>query len=247
MAAVNDNTATGSLLDKRQYRIRRMFGDIAPRYDLLNHVLSLNVDRSWRRQTTRLVPPRGEAPILDVCSGTGDLAIEYHRASGGRTPVIGADFCHPMLVRAISKAVDGQPRFLEADAQRLPFPADTFQITCVAFGLRNVADTDRGLAELVRVTQPGGRVAILEFSKPRHWLLGRMYRFYFTHLLPRFGQAVSRNRDDAYHYLPASVLAFPDCEALTAKMEQHGLSDASYRPLTFGIATLYVGTKCRST
>jgi demethylmenaquinone methyltransferase / 2-methoxy-6-polyprenyl-1,4-benzoquinol methylase len=236
-----------SLLDKRETRIRRMFGDIAPRYDLLNHLLSLNIDRSWRKRTTRLVPPEGDAPILDVCTGTGDLALAYHAAGGGRVPVIGADFCHPMLVRATAKAAKGhvekQIRFLEADAQSLPFPDDTFQITCVAFGLRNVTDTDRGLAEMVRVTRPAGRVAILEFSKPRHWLFGRCYRFYFTHVLPRFGQAVSRNRDEAYRYLPASVLEFPDYEALTAKMEQHGLGKTRYYPLTFGIATLYVGVK----
>ena len=204
-----------AVLDKRESRIRRMFGDIAPRYDLLNHLLSLNIDRSWRRRTTRLVPPEGNAPILDVCTGTGDLALEYFAAGGGRVPVVGADFCHPMLVRAMAKAAKRQVdvEFLEADAQSLPFPDNSFQITCVAFGLRNVTDTDRGLAEMVRVTRPGGRVAILEFSKPRHWLFGRLYRFYFTHLLPRFGQAVARNDDDAYSYLPASVMQFPDYEA----------------------------------
>jgi demethylmenaquinone methyltransferase/2-methoxy-6-polyprenyl-1,4-benzoquinol methylase len=232
-----------SLLDKREIRIRRMFGDIAPRYDLLNHLLSLNIDRSWRKRTTRLVPPDGDAPILDVCTGTGDLALAYRGVGGERLPVIGADFCHPMLVRAMTKTTNGQVKFVEADAQALPFPDDTFQITCVAFGLRNVTDTDRGLAEMVRVTKPGGRVAILEFSKPRHWLFGRLYRFYFTHVLPRFGQAVSRNRDDAYRYLPASVLEFPDYEALTAKMEQHGLCQTRFHALTFGIATLYVGVK----
>jgi len=158
-------------------------------------------------------------------------------------PIVGADFCHPMLVRAMNKKAKRPVGFVEADAQSLPFPDDTFQITCVAFGLRNITDTDRGLAEMVRVTQHGGRVAILEFSKPRHWLFGRLYRFYFTHLLPRFGQAVARNRDDAYHYLPASVLEFPDYEALIAKMEQHGLIETRFHPLTFGIATLYVGTK----
>jgi len=232
-----------SLLDKRETRIRRMFGDIAPRYDLLNHLLSLNIDRSWRKRATRLVPPDGDAPILDVCTGTGDLALAYHGVVGERLPVIGADFCHPMLVRAMTKTTNGQVKFVEADAQALPFPDDTFQITCVAFGLRNVTDTERGLAEIVRVTKPGGRGAILEFSKPRHWLFGRLYRFYFTHVLPRFGQAVSRNRDDAYRYLPASVLEFPDYEALTAKMEQHGLCHTRFHAMTFGIATLYVGVK----
>jgi demethylmenaquinone methyltransferase/2-methoxy-6-polyprenyl-1,4-benzoquinol methylase len=147
-----------SLLDKRETRIRRMFNSIAPRYDLLNHLLSLNVDRYWRRRTTRLVPPDGGAPILDVCTGTGDLALAYDRAAAGRVPVVGADFCHEMLVRARHKAeragAAGRVRFVEADAQRLPFPDNHFQIACVAFGLRNVTDTERGIAEMVRVTRP---------------------------------------------------------------------------------------------
>src|SRR5438874_2515031 len=113
---------SATLLDKRETRIRRMFGDIAPRYDLLNHLLSLNIDRSWRKRTTRLVPPQGDAPILDICTGTGDLALAYHAASGGRVAVIGADFCHPMLVRALAKTTKNEARFVEADAQALPFP-----------------------------------------------------------------------------------------------------------------------------
>ncbi len=234
---------TAPAIDKREARIRQMFGAIAPRYDLLNHLLSLNIDRSWRRRTTRLVPPRGTAPILDVCTGTGDLALAYAEAAGPNVPVVGADFCHPMLVRAVEKSRRHNIRYVEADAQALPFPPDKFQIACVAFGLRNVTNTQRGLAELARVTRPGGRVAILEFSKPRHWLLGRLYRLYFTQILPRFGQAVSRSPDDAYRYLPASVAEFPDFEALTAQMEQHGLTQTRYWPMTCGIATLYVGVK----
>jgi demethylmenaquinone methyltransferase/2-methoxy-6-polyprenyl-1,4-benzoquinol methylase len=236
-----------SLLDKREARIRSMFGAIAPRYDLLNHLLSLNIDRYWRWRVTRLVPPQGDAPILDLCTGTGDLALAYDRAAGGRVPIVAADFCHPMLVRAIDKTARRRAseriRYVEADTQQLPFRDDMFQITCVAFGLRNVTDTDRGLAEIVRVTRPGGRVAVLEFSKPRHWLFGRLYRFYFRHVLPRVGQWFSRSPDSAYHYLPASVLEFPDYEALTARMEQHGLTETSFYPFTFGIATLYVGVK----
>ena len=238
---------SASLLDKREARIRSMFGAIAPRYDLLNHLLSLNIDRYWRRRVTRLVPPQGDPPILDLCTGTGDLALAYDRAADGRVPIVAADFCHPMLVRAIDKTARRQAseriRYVEADAQQLPFRDDMFQITCVAFGLRNVTDTDRGLAEMVRVTRPGGRVAVLEFSKPRHWLFGRLYRFYFGHVLPRVGQWFSRSPDSAYHYLPASVLEFPDYEALTARMEQHGLTETCFYPLTFGIATLYVGVK----
>jgi demethylmenaquinone methyltransferase/2-methoxy-6-polyprenyl-1,4-benzoquinol methylase len=236
-----------SLLDKRETRIRRMFNSIAPRYDLLNHLLSLNIDRYWRWRTTRLVPPRGDAPILDVCTGTGDLALAYDRAAAGRTPIVGADFCHEMLVRATQKAerkrAGGRIRFIEADAQRLPFPDNHFQITCVAFGLRNVTDTERGIAEMVRVTQPGGRVAILEFSRPRGWFFGRMYRFYFRRLLPLVGGLVSRNRDDAYRYLPESVMEFPDGEALADRLRGHGLTDVRWYPLTMGIATLYAGTR----
>jgi demethylmenaquinone methyltransferase/2-methoxy-6-polyprenyl-1,4-benzoquinol methylase len=242
---------SSSLLDKRETRIRTMFGDIAGRYDLLNHLLSLNIDRYWRWRTTRLAPPRldgGETtPILDVCTGTGDLALAYDRAAGRRVPIIGADFCLPMLLPARDKTrrrgASERVRYVEADAQRLPFPADTFQLTAVAFGLRNVTDTDRGLAEMVRVTRPGGRVAILEFSKPRHWLFGRLYRFYFRWILPCVGQVISRSRDNAYNYLPASVLEFPDGEALAEKLRSHGLTEVRWHPLTFGIATLYVGTK----
>jgi demethylmenaquinone methyltransferase/2-methoxy-6-polyprenyl-1,4-benzoquinol methylase len=236
-----------SLLDKRETRIRRMFNGIAPRYDLLNHLLSLNVDRYWRHRTTRLVPPEGDAPILDVCTGTGDLALAYDRAAAGRVAVVGADFCHEMLVLARDKAARrgaaDRVRFVEADAQRLPFPDDHFQIACVAFGLRNVTDTDRGIAELVRVTRPGGRVAILEFSRPRGWFFGRAYRFYFRRLLPLVGRLVSRDGDDAYRYLPESVMEFPDGEALAERLRGHGLSGVRWCPFTLGIATLYVGTK----
>jgi demethylmenaquinone methyltransferase / 2-methoxy-6-polyprenyl-1,4-benzoquinol methylase len=235
-------------LDKREARIRRMFGAIAPRYDLLNHLLSLNIDRYWRWRTTRLVPPQGTVPILDLCTGTGDLALAYDRAARGQTAVFGADFCHEMLVRAVAKTQKRQAaeriRYLEADAQRLPFGDDEFQITSVAFGLRNVTDTDRGIAEMVRVTRRNGHVAILEFSRPRHWLFSRLYRFYFRRLLPLVGQWLSRSPDDAYRYLPASVLEFPDGEELANRLRSHGLGEVRWYPFTFGIATLYVGKKC---
>ncbi len=234
-------------LDKRETRIRTMFGNIASHYDLLNHLLSLNIDRYWRWRTTRLAPPLGDAPILDVCTGTGDLALAYDKAARHRVPIVGSDFCLPMLLPAQDKTRRRQAaeriRYIEADTQRLPFPANTFQLTSVAFGLRNVTDTDKGLAEMVRVTQPGGRVVILEFSRPRHWLFGRLYRFYFRAILPAIGQFVSRSRDHAYNYLPASVMEFPDGEALAEKLRSHGLTDVRWYPLTFGIATLYVGKK----
>ncbi|HWC90298.1 MAG TPA: class I SAM-dependent methyltransferase, partial [Pirellulales bacterium] len=132
-------------VDKSADRVRRMFGEIAGRYDLLNYLLSLNVDRWWRRCTVRSVPARGEGPILDLCTGTGDLALAYYEATSGRVPIVAADFCHPMLVRGIEKGrrrcTNGQMMFIEADAQQLPLPDDQFQIVCVAFGLRNVTDT----------------------------------------------------------------------------------------------------------
>jgi demethylmenaquinone methyltransferase/2-methoxy-6-polyprenyl-1,4-benzoquinol methylase len=238
---------SNTLLDKREVRIRRMFGQVAPSYDLLNHLLSMNVDTYWRWRTTRLVPPIGDAPILDVCTGTGDLALAYDRAAGGRVPIIAADFCSEMLVQAITKtrqrhAAD-RIHYVEADTQQLPLPSNHFQIATVAFGLRNVTNMDRGLAEMVRVTQPGGRIAILEFSQPRHWLFGRVYRLYFTRILPTLGQAISRSKDNAYRYLPASVQEFPDGEALAARLREHGLRDVRFHPFTFGIATLYVGVK----
>jgi demethylmenaquinone methyltransferase/2-methoxy-6-polyprenyl-1,4-benzoquinol methylase len=244
---VGEVVVSAALVDKRETRIRRMFNAIAPRYDLLNHLLSLNADRYWRWRTTRLVPPAGDAPILDLCTGTGDLALAYDRAARGGVPVVGADFCHEMLVLAVAKTrrrgAAERIRYVEADAQRLPFPDGGFQIATVAFGLRNVTDTDRGLAEMVRVTRPGGRVAILEFSKPRGRLFGGLYRFYFRRVLPLVGQLVSRSRDDAYHYLPASVQEFPDGEALAERLRGHGLTDVRWYPMTFGIATLYVGVK----
>jgi demethylmenaquinone methyltransferase/2-methoxy-6-polyprenyl-1,4-benzoquinol methylase len=238
---------TANLLDKRETRIRSMFGHIAPSYDLLNHLLSLNVDHYWRWRTTRLVPPQGTEPILDLCTGTGDLALAYDRAAGGHVPIVGADFCHEMLclagVKVGRRGAIGRIRLLEADAQHLPFPNDTFQIATVAFGLRNVTDTDRGIGEMVRVTRPGGRVAILEFSQPRGRLFGALYRFYFKHVLPLVGQLISRSKDNAYRYLPASVMEFPDGEALAERLRRHGLTEVRWFPLTFGIATLYIGVK----
>lgn len=236
-----------ALLDKRETRIRKMFGRIAPWYDLLNHLLSLNIDRSWRRRTTRLVPPEGVEPILDLCTGSGDLAIEYDRVSGGTVPIIGADFCHELLARAAAKTrkrgADGRIRYVEADAQQLPFADNLFQIVCVAFGLRNVTDMDRGLTEMVRVARPGGRVAVLEFSKPRNRLIRGPYLFFFRHMLPVVGQFLSRSPDSAYRYLPESVMRFPDYEALAERMAAHGLADVRFYPFTGGIVTLYIGRK----
>jgi demethylmenaquinone methyltransferase/2-methoxy-6-polyprenyl-1,4-benzoquinol methylase len=240
---------TPELLDKREVRIRRMFGQIAPWYDFLNHLLSLNIDKRWRDRTARLVPPgpASDGPILDLCTGTGDLALTYDRDAKGAVPIVGADFSHEMLVRAVKKAAAAgaadRVKFVEADAQALPFSDDTFQLVTIAFGLRNVTDTDRGLHEMVRVTRPGGRVAVLEFSKPRNPVLGRLYLWYFRYVLPLVGQLISRSAESAYRYLPASVLSFPDYDRLADRMRAAGLTEVQYRSFTFGVATLYVGVK----
>jgi demethylmenaquinone methyltransferase / 2-methoxy-6-polyprenyl-1,4-benzoquinol methylase len=236
-------------VDKREARIRTMFGQIAPWYDFLNHLLSLNIDRYWRTKTTKIVPPQGPeaGPILDLCTGTGDLALAYDRAAKGQVKIIGADFTAEMLAIAqkknIKRKTSERITFMEADAQELPFADNTFQLVSVSFGLRNIADTDRGLAEMARVVKPGGRIAVLEFSRPRGRIIGPVYRWYFKKLLPFIGQMFSRSPESAYNYLPASVMSFPDYEELTAKMVTHGLVDLHYYPFTFGIATLYVGVK----
>jgi demethylmenaquinone methyltransferase/2-methoxy-6-polyprenyl-1,4-benzoquinol methylase len=224
-----------------------MFGEIAGRYDFLNHLLSLNVDRYWRWRTVRLVPPRAGTKILDVCTGTGDLALAYHKASGGRAEILGADFCHEMLAigrkKGVAAGANGELTFVEADAQALPAASDQFDIVCVAFGLRNVADTDAGLAEMARVCAPGGRVAVLEFSTPRWQPFKAIYGWYFRNVLPRIGQLFSKNRESAYNYLPESVGEFPQYEHLAERMRAAGLEDVTFRGLTLGVATIYVGRK----
>ncbi len=237
-------------VDKTDARVRGMFAAIARRYDLLNHLLSLNVDRYWRWRTVRHVPPSRPGTILDLCTGTGDLALAYDRAAcrkGLPCRIVGADFCREMLLEGRSKVrraeADDRICLLEADAQSLPLPDDSCQIVAVAFGLRNVHDTDRGLAEMVRVCAPGGRVAVLEFTMPERQPFRALYGWYFRRVLPRVGQLLARNRFAAYEYLPQSVGEFPQGEALTRRMREAGLQDVSHRALTCGIASLYVGRK----
>jgi demethylmenaquinone methyltransferase / 2-methoxy-6-polyprenyl-1,4-benzoquinol methylase len=251
-AAVIDREAAGRV-DKSEQRIRRMFGEISPRYDFLNHLLSGGTDWYWRWRTVRAAAPSGDEPILDVCTGTGDLALAYRKKSKGRVPIVGADFTREMLEIAGRKAApqtsgaasqgDARIVFLQADTQQLPFPDDTFQIVCVAFGLRNVTDTARGLHEMIRVCRPGGRVVVLEFSLPGNRLLRGIYCWYFRNVLPRIGQLLMRNRQSAYSYLPDSVSEFPYGDRLAAIMRDCGLTTVRWIPLTFGIATLYIGTK----
>jgi demethylmenaquinone methyltransferase/2-methoxy-6-polyprenyl-1,4-benzoquinol methylase len=210
-------------------------------------LLSLNVDRYWRRWTVRKLQPLAGEPILDVCTGTGDLAFAFQWATGGKSEIVAADFCREMLEigrrKQAKMGIGSEVSFIEADAQNLPLPDDRFGIVSVAFGLRNVADTNRGLAEMTRVCRPGGQVAILEFSTPRWQPLRGIYLLYFHHVLPRIGQFFARNRSEAYEYLPATVAQFPDGEALAERMRAVGLKNVKYWPLTFGIATLYVGRK----
>ena len=234
-------------VDKSNYRIRRMFGEIAPRYDLLNHLLSMNADRYWRWRMVRLAPPQGDAPILDVCTGTGDLAFAYQRKAQGRVAIIATDFCPEMLAIGATKRdryrYHRAVTFVEADTQNLPFDDNCFQLVVVAFGLRNVANTDGGLKEMVRVCRPGGRVAVLEFSMPQRQPFKSIYGWYFRRVLPRIGQWIARNQQNAYHYLPESVGAFPEGDALLNRMQAAGLEGVRSHPLTFGIATLYIGSK----
>jgi len=193
------------------------------------------------------VPPEGTLPILDVCTGTGDLALAFDRAAGGKLNIVAADFCREMLEigrqKSAQAGADGRITFLEADTQSLPLPSNEFQIVSVAFGLRNVSDTDRGLVEMVRVAAPGGRLAVLEFSSPTWQPFKAVYGRYFRHVLPRIGQFVARDSTAAYEYLPASVGQFPQGEALAEQMRSAGLADVRCYPLTLGVATLYVGTK----
>lgn len=243
-------------VDKSEARVRQMFGEISGRYDLMNHLLSGGTDVYWRWRTVRAVPPQGTAPILDVCTGTGDLALAYWKAGKGRVPIEATDFTPEMLRIAetkrdkrFSRQIAGgaaKLTFQEADTQHLPFPDDQFQIVSVAFGLRNVTDTNQGLREMIRVCQPGGRVAVLEFSMPTNPVFNWVYRTYFKFVLPRIGQVFARNRQAAYNYLPESVAQFPYGKALAVKMEDCGLSEVTWTPFTFGIATLYVGRKPHS-
>jgi demethylmenaquinone methyltransferase/2-methoxy-6-polyprenyl-1,4-benzoquinol methylase len=234
-------------VDKSDNRVRSMFGEIAPRYDLLNHLLSMNVDRYWRWRTVRKLRPQAGEPILDLCTGTGDLALAFHRYTRGESPIVAADFCRAMLQighhKKCKAGAEGNVVFVEADAQALPFGDNSFQVVSVAFGLRNVADTDRGLREMARVCRPGGQVAVLEFSMPTRQPLKAAYGWYFRHVLPRIGQLVARNRHEAYSYLPESVGEFPMGEALAERMRAAGLAEVQYYGLTFGVATLYVGRK----
>jgi demethylmenaquinone methyltransferase/2-methoxy-6-polyprenyl-1,4-benzoquinol methylase len=224
-----------------------MFDEIAPRYDLLNHVLSLNVDRLWWRRAARRfahILQRGNANVLDLCAGTGDLSVALHAvaAKQGSGPQIYAlDFSHPMLQHGLKKYAARKIQPLEADALRLPFAGSSMDLVMSAFGFRNLANYDSGLQEIWRVLRPGGEVGILDFSEPGG-TLGRLYGFYFRRVLPRIGALISGARDP-YEYLPASVQKFPSPQQMLARMEANGFKEATWTPYTFAIAGLYRGSK----
>ena len=236
MRTVDPTSGNGT---ERSY-VRGMFAAIAPRYDLLNHVLSLNADRRWRRQAIGRLgwehAPGGT--YLDLCAGTLDLAIELARRPGFRGCVVGADFALPMLELGRRKAP--WIGVVAADALELPFGARTFDGCVVGFGVRNLADLDRGLREIARVLRPGARAVILEFALPSGWPVKPLYRLYFHRVLPRIGRLVSKHRD-AYRYLPASVTDFPAPEALRERMRQAAFARVGGEALTCGIAALTWG------
>jgi demethylmenaquinone methyltransferase / 2-methoxy-6-polyprenyl-1,4-benzoquinol methylase len=221
-------------------RVREMFSGIAKRYDLLNHLLSGNVDKRWRRiVATRVrekLPSRG-ARILDVACGTGDLSLTLFENTGAR--VVGADFCRPMLEIAARKT---SLPLIEGDALALPFRDGTFEVVTIAFGLRNLASVDSGLAELRRVLKPGGWVAVLEFSRPANAILRPLFGLYFTKVLPLMGGLISGSHG-AYSYLPASVQKFPDQEQLSLLMQRAGFDQVQFENLTGGIAALHMGRR----
>jgi len=225
--------------------VREMFTSIAPRYDLLNHVLSFNIDRLWWWRTACSfdhILKRPGAHVLDLCCGTGDMTFALGRRANAQNPqIIGADFSHAMLQRAAEKGRGTRLRWIEADALRLPFPDAHFDLITAAFGFRNLADYDAGLREIVRVLRPAGECGILDFGEPRG-LLGSFYRIYFKKVLPAIGTIIS-GVQGPYKYLPASVERFPAPEEMLQRMRQAGLGEASWTPYTFGVAGLYRGVK----
>lgn len=228
-------------------KIRSMFATVSRRYDLLNHLLSLNRDRAWRKKAVAVSGLAGGERVLDVCSGTADLALAYADGVGAGGLVVGTDFCPEMLVIGKKKvdaaAPDARIELMVADTINLPFPGGVFDVVSVAFGIRNVPDYEAGIREMARVVKSGGRVVILEFSMPENGLFGKAYMAYFTRVLPVVGRLVSRNGNGAYNYLPDSVLEFPSGTAMCGVMERCGLTDVSAERLTLGIVTVYVGNK----
>lgn len=235
------------MLSPKARQIRQMFSSIAPRYDLLNHLLSLNIDKSWRRRAVSLMrtsSTQGPSLWLDLCCGTGDLSLEMLRQGAHR--VVSSDFSHPMLRLNLDKLRHhgSAPKIsvVEADALTLPFPANTFDAIAIAFGLRNLESPESGLAEMRRVLKPGGNLVVLEFSKPTNALFDQLFQKYFFQVLPKVGAALSRHHH-AYTYLPESVSQFPDQAKLAALLSACGFEKIGYVNLTGGIAAIHWGEK----
>ncbi len=225
--------------EKAQW-VRGMFGSIAGRYDLLNHVLSFNLDKRWRAKAVRRLEDRLTRPgarVLDLCCGTGDLWVALQERGAN---VLGSDFCHPMLIEAQRKKPES-PLF-EADALALPIASDSLDIVTCAFGFRNLANHDKGLNEFLRVLKPGGVAAILEFSQPTNATFAALYGFFSNHVLPRIGGVVSGSRE-AYSYLPQSIQTFPGAEELAARMKAAGFKRVEFDRMTAGAVALHLGYK----
>ncbi len=234
--------ATGGA-EKRAY-VRRIFSEIAPRYDLLNHLLSLNIDRLWRRRAIRALQweRAPEGLYVDLCAGTLDVGAELARQPGFAGMVVGADFAEPMLRAGVGKAAPSLLAPVAADALALPIVDGRADGAVVAFGVRNLADLDGGLREARRLLRPDGRFVILEFSTPRLPVIRAAYHFYFRYVLPFVGRLVSGHRT-AYRYLPESVANFPDPQQLANRMELAGFRNVQWQSLTFGIAALHWGER----
>ncbi|GMV04824.1 MAG: demethylmenaquinone methyltransferase [Gemmatimonadota bacterium] len=228
----------------REEQVQRIFSEIAPRYDLLNHVLSLNVDRAWRRKAVDRMgwenAPRGT--FLDACAGTFDLALELAERDGFQGRVVASDFAEPMLVTGSPKLRDAEVVPVCADTLRLPFPDEGFDGATVGFGVRNLADLGKGLSEFLRVLRPGARLVVLEFTTPPNALVRAGYHFYFHRVLPVVGRVVS-GHPWAYTYLPNSVREFPGPRELEGLFRDVGFTDTGYQLLTFGIAAIHWGRK----
>lgn len=235
-------TSEKNLSEEHARRVREMFARISPRYDFLNHLLSVNLDKRWRRAVVRKLSGwlSGEPRILDVACGTGDLSITLFENLTPR--VTGIDFCGPMLERAQRKAP--QISFVEGDALRLPFDDASFDAATIAFGLRNLSSVEDGLAELRRILKPGGWLAILEFSTPVTAGFGGLFRFYSNRILPRIGGWLSGSRQ-AYEYLPDSVACFPNQERLAGLMRAARFESVEFENLTGGVAALHTGQRSR--
>jgi demethylmenaquinone methyltransferase/2-methoxy-6-polyprenyl-1,4-benzoquinol methylase len=232
-------------LSEKGEKIQQMFSAIAPRYDLLNRMLSFGIDRRWRKKAVSFLNYQGGSRILDVATGTGDVALEIARATPPSVRITGADFCMEMVdrgkVKAAASPFAGRIDFQVAPCEELPFQDNTFDSVTIAFGIRNVVDRHIGLAEMGRVLNPGGRIIILEFSTPRSALFRQIYYFYFRKLLPMIGGIFSRY--NAYKYLPHSVLEFPSTEEFYRMIVEAGFHNIQVHELTFGIASIYVGEK----